>query len=137
MSSLWWTTILLLALTVSTCYGVPTYQDFLHRHVNFPRTPIPSNAAYCSAMMERRGMSVHRRCKPFNTFVHAPLTALNTLCINQPNQAIRTTQQHFRVTVCKLIRSRPTCTYTGNQFNHRVRVRCWGGHPVHLDATFA
>ncbi|POI20903.1 hypothetical protein CIB84_015350 [Bambusicola thoracicus] len=135
MSSLWWTTILLLAL--STCYGVPTYQDFLHKHVNFPRTPIPSNAAYCNVMMARRGMSVHRRCKPLNTFVHTDPTNLNTLCRNQPNRALRTTQQHFRVTVCKLIRNRPTCTYTGNQFNHRVRVGCWGGLPVHLDGTIA
>ncbi|POI23389.1 hypothetical protein CIB84_012862 [Bambusicola thoracicus] len=137
MSSLWWTTILLLALTVSTCYGVPTYQDFLYKHVdNTERNKYTNNAAYCNFMMARPGMHDPRGCKTRNTFVNAPPTALNTLCRNQPNRALRTTQQQLPVTVCDLIRSRPTCTYTGNQFNHRVQVGCWGGLPVHLDGTF-
>lgn len=135
MSSLWWTAILLLALTVSMCYGVPTYQDFLYKHVDFPKTSFPSNAAYCNVMMVRRGMTAHGRCKSFNTFVHTDPRNLNTLCINQPDQALRTTRRHFRITDCKLIRSHPTCRYSGNQFNRRVRVGCWGGLPVHLDGT--
>ncbi|POI21508.1 hypothetical protein CIB84_014745 [Bambusicola thoracicus] len=136
MSSLWWTTILLLALTVSTCYGVPTYQDFLQTHVDFPMTLFPNLALYCNVMMAQRGINVHGRCKTLNTFVNAPPTALNTLCINQTNWSRPITQQQLPVTVCRLIRSRPTCTYTGNQFNHRVQVGCWGGLPVHLDGTF-
>nr|4PER_B Chain B, Angiogenin [Gallus gallus] len=113
----------------------PTYQDFLRTHVDFPKTSFPNIAAYCNVMMVRRGINVHGRCKSLNTFVHTDPRNLNTLCINQPNRALRTTQQQLPVTDCKLIRSHPTCSYTGNQFNHRVRVGCWGGLPVHLDGT--
>ncbi|XP_021237481.1 angiogenin-like [Numida meleagris] len=137
-----WTATLLLALTVSTCYGVPTYQHFLMTHVDFPRTQFSNNALYCQVMMIQHGINVHGTCKTINTFVHAPPTNLNTLCTNQPNWALHTTQQQFPVTVCNLIRRHPTCTYTSvnglwaNQFNHHVRVGCWGGLPVHLDNTF-
>ncbi|NXC42082.1 ANGI protein, partial [Penelope pileata] len=136
MRSPFWTAVLLLALTVSSCSGVPTYQDFLQKHVDFPRTRFQNNALYCRRMMAQRGINVNGTCKTKNTFVHARPTYLNTLCTNQPNWALRTTRQQFPVTVCGLIRRQPTCTYAGNQFNHRVEVGCWGGLPVHLQNTF-
>ncbi|NXJ16899.1 ANGI protein, partial [Odontophorus gujanensis] len=86
-------------------------------------------------MMVQRGINVRGRCKTTNTFVHTPPGNLNTLCINQPNRALRTTQRQYPVTVCNMIRRNP-CTYAGNQFNHRVEVGCWGGLPVHLNNSF-
>uniref|UniRef100_A0A8C2TQ17 Ribonuclease A-domain domain-containing protein n=1 Tax=Coturnix japonica TaxID=93934 RepID=A0A8C2TQ17_COTJA len=133
---LWWTAVLLLALIVSVCHGQQRYLNFLNRHVDFPRTPSVNYNQYCNVMMMRRGMGTPGACKIFNTFVHAPDTSLNTLCINQPNEALPITRQQFPVTTCRVIRHFPTCMYRGRPFNHRVQVGCWGRLPGHLENTF-
>uniref|UniRef100_G1NS85 Ribonuclease A-domain domain-containing protein n=1 Tax=Meleagris gallopavo TaxID=9103 RepID=G1NS85_MELGA len=111
-------------------------KDFLQRHMDFPKTASSDNNDYCNVMMMRRGMSFPGRCTSRNTFVHTEPADLTSVCTNQPDDSLCTTGQHFPVTVCNLIRSHPTCIYSGNQFNHRVRVKCIGDLPVYLDSTF-
>uniref|UniRef100_A0A803YER9 Ribonuclease A-domain domain-containing protein n=1 Tax=Meleagris gallopavo TaxID=9103 RepID=A0A803YER9_MELGA len=111
-------------------------KDFLRKHVDFPRTQSPNNNQYCDVMMMRRGMSSSGRCKDLNTFVHTDPQNVVQVCRNQPDRAIRTTRQRFPVTVCKLIRRKPSCRYRGTQRNHRVQVGCLRGLPVHLNNTF-
>uniref|UniRef100_A0A8C2YC84 Ribonuclease A-domain domain-containing protein n=1 Tax=Coturnix japonica TaxID=93934 RepID=A0A8C2YC84_COTJA len=118
------------------CRGQPGYHNFLNRHVDFPWNPPLNYNQYCNVMMMQRGMGNPGACKALNTFVHAPATSLNPLCANQPNRGLNTSQQQFPVTVCRLIRRSPTCTYRGTPHNHRVQVGCWGGLPVHLPHSF-
>ncbi|NXL96186.1 ANGI protein, partial [Alectura lathami] len=136
MRSLWWTAVLLLTLIACTCTQNARYQRFLQQHVDYPKTRYPNNARYCQAMLVRRRVNIRGICKPTNTFVHTRASNLRTICTNQPDGALRGTRRRFPVTVCRLIRSRPTCTYTGRQFNHRVRVNCERGFPVHLSTTY-
>uniref|UniRef100_A0A8C2TMB5 Angiogenin-like n=1 Tax=Coturnix japonica TaxID=93934 RepID=A0A8C2TMB5_COTJA len=133
--SLWWTAVLLLALTVSVCRGQQRYLIFLNRHVDFPWNPPLNYSQYCNFMMVNRSINAPGSCRPINTFVHAPAASLIALCANQPNRSLPFSQQQFPVTVCRLIRRIPTCTYRGTPHNHRVQVGCWGGLPVHLQNT--
>uniref|UniRef100_A0A669QC42 Ribonuclease A-domain domain-containing protein n=1 Tax=Phasianus colchicus TaxID=9054 RepID=A0A669QC42_PHACC len=105
---------------------------YVRKHVDFPRTPSANDNQYCNLMMQRRRMASRGNCKTINTFVHTAPGNLIPVCTNQPDRALRTTGQRFPVTVCKLISSKPNCTYRGNRYNHRVQVGCLGGRPVHL-----
>ncbi|XP_057241071.1 ribonuclease CL2-like [Malurus melanocephalus] len=133
-----WVLCVTLVLAALTGAQGQTYQNFLQRHVDNPRTNL-AGQRYCNIMMARRGMT-RPVCKPLNTFVHAPGMTVARACTWPPNaQGYYTTPNRLSVTICRLRggNTRPPCNYrAAQQWQHYVEVACQAGLPVHLQNTF-
>uniref|UniRef100_A0A8C8S089 Ribonuclease A-domain domain-containing protein n=1 Tax=Pelusios castaneus TaxID=367368 RepID=A0A8C8S089_9SAUR len=105
-----------------------TYQQFLTRHVDFPKTGAPNDRIYCNTLMQRRGLT-RPVCKPTNTFIHAPANQLQAICRRAGRCRGRNlcdSNSAFRLTTCRVAPgSRPgRCNYRARVLTRRIRVAC-------------
>ncbi|XP_059562371.1 ribonuclease 4-like [Myotis daubentonii] len=123
---------------VQPSYGQFMYQRFVRQHVD--STGPGGTSSYCNRMMQTRGMT-RLRCKQFNTFIHADISAINNIC-RTPNIRCRNGKENchagvVRVTDCRLTAtSRRNCRYQGRGSSRRVVIACEGNPlvPVHFDS---
>ncbi|XP_053120220.1 ribonuclease-like [Hemicordylus capensis] len=108
-----------------------SYQDFLRRHLDNPKTDFQDDSTYCNLMMQSRGLS----CQTSNTFIHASTQQLTSICssrgkILEGNQSSKTL---FPITICarKKRLAVVRCRYNGKSKIRRIRVTCERGLPVH------
>ncbi|XP_075767934.1 ribonuclease-like isoform X2 [Pelodiscus sinensis] len=136
--------LLLPLALLAACLAQPSegasYQDFVNRHIDFPKSRVPGNRNYCDILMARRGLT-RRSCKPTNTFIHAPSGQLRAVCGRGGRPVFRNLRdslRRFPVTICREVPgSRPgRCRYRASGRNTRVRVACTQNLPVHLDPQY-
>uniref|UniRef100_A0A674IMA8 Ribonuclease-like n=1 Tax=Terrapene triunguis TaxID=2587831 RepID=A0A674IMA8_9SAUR len=117
-----------------------SYQQFVRQHIDHPKTSAPNDRLYCNLLMQRRGLT-RRRCKPTNTFIHAPAGQLRDICSSGGRPVSRNlydSNRSFSVTTCRVLPgSRPgRCRYRAATGVTRVRVACVQRLPVHLEPTY-
>ncbi|KAJ6651892.1 hypothetical protein lerEdw1_015948 [Lerista edwardsae] len=128
---------ILLLLFVTTAFLLSwsegtSYQDFLKRHKDNPKSNFEDDKTYCTQMMQRRGL----KCQRSNTFIHASDEQLTSIC-NSRGQILdgnQTSKILFPITICTLRRGFKGvfCRYKGKSKIKRIRVTCEKGFPVHF-----
>ncbi|XP_005284274.2 ribonuclease-like [Chrysemys picta bellii] len=132
--------LILLAATLAQLSEGANYQQFVRQHIDHPKTRAPNDRLYCNLLMQRRGLT-RRRCKPTNTFIHAPAGQLRDICSSGGRPVSRNlydSNRSFSVTTCRVLPgSRPgRCRYRAATGVTRVRVACVRRLPVHLEPTY-
>uniref|UniRef100_A0A8C8RXR0 Ribonuclease A-domain domain-containing protein n=1 Tax=Pelusios castaneus TaxID=367368 RepID=A0A8C8RXR0_9SAUR len=117
-----------------------SYQQFVTRHINFPKTSAPNDRRYCDLLMQRRGLT-RIFCKHSNSFIHAPASQLRAICRRGGTHVrlnLYDSRKPFPVTTCRVLPgSRPgRCRYRAASGVTRVRVACVRRLPVHLEPTY-
>uniref|UniRef100_A0A674IM42 Ribonuclease A-domain domain-containing protein n=1 Tax=Terrapene triunguis TaxID=2587831 RepID=A0A674IM42_9SAUR len=117
-----------------------TYQQFVTRHFDSPKTSAANDRLYCNLLMQRRGLT-RVFCKRRNTFIHAPAGKLQAICARGGTHVslnLYDSLESFNVTTCRALpRSRPRhCRYRAATGNTKIRVACVQGLPVHLEPTY-
>ncbi|XP_067400690.1 ribonuclease-like [Emydura macquarii macquarii] len=129
--------LVLLAAGLAQLSEGASYQQFLTRHVDFPKTGAPNDLIYCNTLMQRRGLT-RPVCKSSNTFVHAPPAQLQAVCHGAGRWYTRNlfdSNAAFPLTMCEVLPgSLPgLCNYRATLFTRRIRVACHQRLPVHFD----
>ncbi|XP_054850128.1 ribonuclease-like [Eublepharis macularius] len=135
-SSHHWTFCLLLLVTTTflplICEGTE-YDEFLRRHVDYPKSDFGNDNDYCKEMMHIRGML----CWRSNTFLHINDYDLQTLCSSSGYLVaeMRSSPIPFSVTICsrKGRKAHTSCTYKGKSIVKKIWVTCVKGLPIHLN----
>ncbi|KAH1182203.1 ribonuclease-like [Mauremys mutica] len=132
--------LILLAATLAQLSEGASYRQFVRQHVNHPKTGAPNDRIYCNLLMQRRGLT-RPRCKPTNTFIHAPTSQLRNICGRGGRPVsgnLRDSIRSFSVTTCRVLPgSQPgRCRYRAATGVTRVRVACVRQLPVHLEPTY-
>uniref|UniRef100_A0A8C3SJ20 Ribonuclease A-domain domain-containing protein n=1 Tax=Chelydra serpentina TaxID=8475 RepID=A0A8C3SJ20_CHESE len=117
-----------------------SYQQFVRQHVDHPKTSAPNDRVYCNVLMQRRGLT-QRRCKPINTFIHAPTGQLRAICVREGRPVggnLYDSNRSFSVTTCRVLPGSrpPNCRYRAATGVTKVRVACVRRLPVHLEPTY-
>uniref|UniRef100_A0A8C8RXM6 Ribonuclease A-domain domain-containing protein n=1 Tax=Pelusios castaneus TaxID=367368 RepID=A0A8C8RXM6_9SAUR len=120
--------LLLLAAGMAQLSQGASYQDFVNKHIDFPKTSIPNGQHYCNILMRRRGLT-YPVCKYTNTFIHAPISPVRAVCSNRGRcygRNLCNSKAAFRLTTCRLSpSSRPgRCRYRARVQIRRIQVRC-------------
>ncbi|XP_075773444.1 ribonuclease-like [Pelodiscus sinensis] len=122
-------------------------QDFVARHVDFPRSRPPPGQQYCDYLMGQGRSLPGSPRRPF-TFVHADPSQLASLCRcgdgSQPRARTCVSRNRIPITTCRLlggvIRGGIGGGLGGGAFwgsfqTRRIRVACRGGEPVGVLGT--
>ncbi|XP_067388331.1 ribonuclease-like [Emydura macquarii macquarii] len=132
--------LLLLAVGLAPLSHGASYQQFLTRHVDFPKTGAPNDRLYCDLLMQRRGLT-RLSCTHHNTFVHAPAARLRAVCGPGGTHVrlnLYDSPEPFPVTTCRVRPgSRPGhCQYRATVGLSQVRLACVRRLPVRLEPTY-
>ncbi|XP_038226032.1 ribonuclease-like [Dermochelys coriacea] len=104
----------------------PRYQNFLWQHHDNPRTD--AGRDYCGVMMQSRGMA--RPCKDINTFIHASLAQIRSVCrdggtLYQGMLYQRRSKRPLAVTTCELKRTQGArCIYRSHAASRYIVIGC-------------
>ncbi|CAM5096093.1 unnamed protein product [Natator depressus] len=133
-------TLVLLAASLAQLSEGASYQQFVTRHFDSPKTRAANDRLYCNRMMQSRGLT-RVFCKRRNTFIHAPAGQLQAICARGGTHVrlnLYDSLESFNVTTCRALpRSRPGhCRYRAAIGNTKIRVACAKGLPVHLQPTY-
>ncbi|KAL7977592.1 hypothetical protein Chor_009541 [Crotalus horridus] len=112
-----------------------SYEDFLMKHYDFPRSLVGNH--YCNAMMQNRGMT-RPKCRQVNTFIHDTKAYIIDVCGRKGvfyGHELRHSIKIFTVTTCTLRGSNPRapCNYKENLSPKNIVVACLDGKPVRYE----
>ncbi|XP_063159154.1 ribonuclease-like [Candoia aspera] len=129
-----WALLLLLFLPAASffpCRNASSYEDFVRRHIDYPKTDLQNDHNYCNRMMRRKGL----KCQWSNTFIHASRERLTAICTSRGKKldGNQTSKSLFPITICIKSNQRRTifCKYKGKSKIRKIRVTCSRGLPVH------
>ncbi|KAL8176485.1 UNVERIFIED_CONTAM: hypothetical protein K2H54_035479 [Gekko kuhli] len=117
---------------LACCVGTG-YDEFLKRHVDYPKSHFGDDSAYCEEMMQGRGLL----CWRGNTFLHASQYELLSLCSSRGHLAAEMEKSPvpFPITICSRTGRKPhtSCSYKGESLTKEIFVTCLKGLPVHFN----
>uniref|UniRef100_A0A670ZMV9 Ribonuclease A-domain domain-containing protein n=1 Tax=Pseudonaja textilis TaxID=8673 RepID=A0A670ZMV9_PSETE len=128
--------LLLLLTTIFILGSIAfSYEDFLMKHYDFPRSIVGSH--YCNAMMQSQGMT-KPKCRLVNTFIHDTKAYILDVCGRKGvsyGHELHHSIKIFSVTTCTLKGSNPRapCVYKENILPQNIVIACLDGKPVHYE----
>ncbi|KAL7834377.1 hypothetical protein SRHO_G00286240 [Serrasalmus rhombeus] len=134
------TLILLLALCATSifCADVPTYDDFVNKHIMEDKEDMV--ASDCDDAIMNRGIKekegvgkIHYFCKDINTFILTTEANVENICQTIKDGDLNSSDSFVKVK-CKWDGKSeyPICRHTAEKSKEKIKVKCMNGQPVHL-----
>ncbi|XP_075768198.1 ribonuclease homolog [Pelodiscus sinensis] len=135
------TLLLLLALLpagLAWLFASRSAQEFVARHVDFPRSRPPPGQQYCDYLMRQWRSLPGTARRPF-IFVHTDPSQLASLCRcgdgSQPPARTCVSRNRIPTTTCRMALGGGLGGSWPLSLKSRIRVACRGGEPVDILGT--